>query len=181
MFKRFVLENCADRVTEIMNEFHDNVAYGVEIDMMRMLEVNQVVGDTALMPSCPECRCYSYPPALSKSHCDLLCCRHAAAGASEDAAANLGSGYHESARAGGDPRFRHHITISFDLWRAHPWQLREADEYAIPKSKVHARLVSLPLCEEVTKPNVSCIRNSDIEAFISLPGTVIRTGAVKTL
>jgi len=55
------------------------------------------------------------------------------------------------------------------------------NEFAIPKSRVCARLTSLPLCEEVSKPNVSCIRNSDIEAYISFPGTVIRTGSVRTL
>jgi DNA helicase MCM9 len=45
----------------------------------------------------------------------------------------------------------------------------------------HARLHNLPMCSEIAKPTVSSIRSNDIHKFISVPGTVIRTGGVKML
>ncbi|KAL0478058.1 DNA helicase MCM9 [Acrasis kona] len=47
------------------------------------------------------------------------------------------------------------------------------------KPNVHLRVHTLPLNPETTKPSVSAIRSADINKFIAVSGTVIRTGAVK--
>jgi DNA helicase MCM9 len=49
------------------------------------------------------------------------------------------------------------------------------------KSNLHIRLHSLPLCQETSKTSVSSIRSSDINKFISVAGTVIKTGPIKML
>lgn len=61
--------------------------------------------------------------------------------------------------------------------------LEETDDpqEMIFKPFCHARLHNLPMCSEIAKPTVSSIRSNDINHFISVPGTVIRTGAVKML
>ncbi len=47
------------------------------------------------------------------------------------------------------------------------------------KPFAHVRLHSIPICREITKMNVSSIRSKDIGSFVSLSGTVIRTGLVQ--
>lgn len=51
----------------------------------------------------------------------------------------------------------------------------------IYKPNCHIRLTDLPMCSQVTKHSVSSIRSADVNKFISVPGTVIKTGAVKML
>jgi DNA helicase MCM9 len=57
----------------------------------------------------------------------------------------------------------------------------EGGELINRKEGVRIRLYSLPLCEETTKPSVSSIRSSDINKFVAVAGTVIKTGPIKML
>lgn len=49
------------------------------------------------------------------------------------------------------------------------------------KPLVHGRLCNLPICPEITKPNVSSIRTCDAGKFVSISGTIVRTGIVQML
>jgi DNA helicase MCM9 len=58
---------------------------------------------------------------------------------------------------------------------------KENDENFRFKPYINARLFNLPLCSERTKNTVSSIRSKDVSSFISVPGTVVKTGAIKML
>lgn len=47
------------------------------------------------------------------------------------------------------------------------------------KRNIHARVTGLPVCPEITRDTIP--RNADIGSFLSVSGTVIRTGQVKML
>eukprot|EP00276_Gloeochaete_wittrockiana_P008684 CAMPEP_0184650148 /NCGR_PEP_ID=MMETSP0308-20130426/7671_1 /TAXON_ID=38269 /ORGANISM="Gloeochaete witrockiana, Strain SAG 46.84" /LENGTH=1584 /DNA_ID=CAMNT_0027083485 /DNA_START=135 /DNA_END=4886 /DNA_ORIENTATION=+ len=49
------------------------------------------------------------------------------------------------------------------------------------KSNVHLRLNNLPQCSELFRPTVSSFRSADVGKFVSVQGTVIRTGQTKLL
>lgn len=57
----------------------------------------------------------------------------------------------------------------------------EQSKKGVIKPFLHARLVGLPSCPELTKPNISCIRSGDVGKLVALRGTIIRTGGVKIL
>lgn len=49
------------------------------------------------------------------------------------------------------------------------------------KENVHVRLGQVPLAPELQKPTISSVRNGDVGRLLSIRGTVIKTGIVKTL
>jgi DNA helicase MCM9 len=49
------------------------------------------------------------------------------------------------------------------------------------KTLCTVRMFNLHLCEETSKPNISSIRSTDVGRYLSIAGTVIRTGVVKML
>eukprot|EP00611_Tribonema_gayanum_P029193 TRINITY_DN7728_c0_g2_i1.p2 TRINITY_DN7728_c0_g2~~TRINITY_DN7728_c0_g2_i1.p2 ORF type:complete len:360 (+),score=155.61 TRINITY_DN7728_c0_g2_i1:116-1195(+) len=63
--------------------------------------------------------------------------------------------------------------------------LHEAPPHDAPplcvKRNAHVRLAHLPSVSDLCKPNVSSIRNTDLNRVIQIQGTVIRTGMVKML
>lgn len=60
-------------------------------------------------------------------------------------------------------------------------QEAERGEQLLFKPFCHPRLLSLPKCPELTKPNVSAIRSADVGRIMAITGTIIRTGMVKML
>lgn len=52
---------------------------------------------------------------------------------------------------------------------------------AIVKPFAHARVHSLPRCDDLFKPTISCIRTEDVGHLMSIAGTVTRTAAVRML
>ena len=84
-FARFVLDHCSERVGEILNEIDDSVAYGVNIDVMQLLESNHILGVydptlprfvTTLRPLAPPHRVSLLPQARSFWRTQDTCCRY---------------------------------------------------------------------------------------------------------